>query len=875
MSIYFNRCITISKFVMGINIYIEPYSMQDSFTRELIIQPKIILEKITQVDFDITLLIEDCERIQYTCIIDIIGLVNIIKEEYINHLERDFYIPSEEHIMNHIPNINKYARTSCCSQGPPSSFINELISSEGFRSSHLRAYNLEKVIIKFDIVIGIMNTLGHFAQRGHQSPTVIKLNITVEYHVIDFSSISGPNYLSITSVINLDIIVKVERFIRVIYLPYVHQFNIFDIIEAEQFAEHLLDYICINGPNYISVTRAININIMVKADRFIRTICPSFIYLHFNQNIDIKTEEFITTIRVEPCLPHHGNINCINYVFMASGFSIDIIVKEEKFIRIIFTSSINLLYDLDIDIKAERFIRTFCSSYIYLVKNINREAPSGDHQQTLKSHCGASSMNTSEEHIICVQDFMVKQKGLDIQTSCIYLTIFSVFASKCFMISESIIDNYFHIILVAVHQWEALDITHSCPSGNGVSKSHHIEWRNIFTNIIDSNPFMHNLIKWNEVNHHIIKNNYIIDIIHQESICIIYNLYIKAVQGYIVINDIKKAQSSYSLTQSISLIDTIIYDTNIYHTSIYDILGIIIVEGIDLSSITKEYNIIGFINFMKHPSEDIVIILNHHILKKKELNIKVDASTIHLCEFITTTFNINPTQQFSSILQNDNNIIDYIIQANINNTYLPSIHFSDISGQNINMVGIRDYFISTEPAISLQIQDPIYNQIITLLVQQQLNIIHHSTSISLSCYRVDFHIDHLINHFESYITFYLLIYLTFDITFYISYINQFIIEPYSTIIETGVIKNVDTDKTSYIDIKILELYITTGDTDISVYLIISIVELINSIMRTRTIIVTGDREDIKIIKEEFGGVIIPYGSFIKSIVLLYVSIVTS
>ena len=436
MSIYFKRCILISKFVMDINIYIVSNSMQNSFTRELIIQLKIILEKITQVGFDITLLIEICKRIHHIYIIGLIDLVNIIKKKHSRHLEKNIYITSEEHI----------------------------------RSSHSKAHNIKKVIIKFDIVLSILDTLGHFAQRGHQSPTVIKLNITVEYHIIDFSSIRGPNYLSIISAINLDIKVNAERFIRVIHLFYIYQFNIFDIIEAEQFAEHhlldhisiskpnytsvidikteqnisdifaeyhLLDYICISGPNYISVTSAINLNIMAKADRFIRTICPSSIKLYINQNIDIKTEGFIKTIRVEPCLPYHGNISCINCVFLTSGFSTDIIVKEEKFIRIILTSAINLLYDLDIDIKAERFIRTFCSSYINLIKSINRQAPSS-HQQTLKSHRGVSSMNTSEEHIISVQDIMVEQEGLDIQTTCIYLTILSVFISKYFISKESI-----------------------------------------------------------------------------------------------------------------------------------------------------------------------------------------------------------------------------------------------------------------------------------------------------------------------------------------------------------------------------------------------------------------------------------------------------
>ena len=458
-SIYLKRCIIASEFVMDIDIYTLFIYLQDSFTKELIIQLKIILEKITQVDFDITLLIENCERIQHIYITYLIDLLNIIKKRGSKHLEKILYIFMEEHI----------------------------------RSVHLGAHiNLKKVIIKFDV----LDNLGHLAQSGHQSPTVIKLDIldcewhlaiTVEYHILDFSSISGPNYLSITSAINLDIIVNVERFIRVIHLFYICHLNMPDIIRAEQHAEHhlldyisisesnytsatnikaeqiisdifaeyhLLDYICINGPNYISATRFINLNIMVKTDRFIRTICPLHINLLINQDIVIKIEWFIKTITVEPCLPHHGNIIYISYAFMTSGFSIDIIVKKEKFIRIIFISYINLLYNADIDIKAERFIGTFHSAYIYLVKSINREAPSGDHELTLKSHRGASSMN-----IICVQDIMVKQEGLDIKTSCIFLNILCVFISKYFIFNESIIDNYFHIILLALHQCEALDIT--------------------------------------------------------------------------------------------------------------------------------------------------------------------------------------------------------------------------------------------------------------------------------------------------------------------------------------------------------------------------------------------------------------------------------
>ena len=140
---------------------------------------------------------------------------------------------------------------------------------------------------------------------------------------------------------------------------------------------------------------------------------------------------------------------------------------------------------------------------------------------------------------------------------------------------------------------------------------------------------------------------------------------------------------------------------------------------------------------------------------------------------------------------------------------------------------------------------------------------------------MDYNLDHLINHLESYITFHLLIYLAFNIILGISYINQFIIEPYSTILETGVIRNVNTDKTSYMDIKIHEQYTNTGDTDVSVYLIISIVELIDSIRETRTIIVAEDRADIKIIKEESEEVSTSCCFLIEIIVLFYVFIFTS
>ena len=344
------------------------------------------------------------------------------------------------------------------------------------------------------------------------------------------------------------------------------------------------------------------------------------------------------------------------------------------------------------------------------------------------------------------------------------------------------------------------------------------------------------------------------DITHQKSVCIIHNFYIKVAQDYTVINDIKETQSSYSTTQDISLVDaisydTIIYDTSIYHTSICDSLGTIMVDDIDLSSTTRDYNIIEFIDFMKHPSENIDIIFNNHILKKKDFNIRVDTSTSHIFEFIFTTLNINPIQLFSSIIRNVNNIIDYLIQTDINNIYLPCIHFIDISSSNINMVNMIDYVIITEFVISLQVQDFIHNQLVHIGSQLQLGIIQYDNIILNIHHNIDCHIEHLIHHLESYITFYLWIHSIFNITFYISYLSEFIIELYSTIIEINVIRNGNTNQASYMDIKIPEPYITTGETSTSAYLTISLMELIDSTMEIKSIIVAGNGADIKIIRE--------------------------
>ena len=594
---------------------------------------------------------------------------------------------------------------------------------------------------------------------------IIKSESSAEYHLLDYISIIIFSYPSSTCI-------KAELINRDIFAEY-----------------HLLDYICINGPNHISVIRVINLDINTKADRFIRTIRPSLI----NQDMVIMTEVFIIDYQVELCLPHHhDNISHINCDFVISSYSIDILVKKKKKdIGIIFMPYITLLYNnLDINIKAERFIRNH-HSYVHLVRSINREVPSEDHQLVLESHHGTSSRNTSKEHITYVQHTMVKQEDIRVYH---ILTTFCVLVSKYFILSESIIDNYFHIILVALHQWEALDIILSCPSRNGAYWSHPIEWK---------------------VNNHstIIKNIDYVEITHQKKVCFIYNHDIYVSQGRVVINDINADLSPHSIIQNVSIIDTIIYDTTTHHIGIYDSFGTIIVDDVDLSSMTKEYILITSVDFMKHSSEHIYLIFDNVIIEKKDLSIRTD-----------TLINI---------------ILEYITTTNIYHIYHLFTSYLDISNHNLNMVDIMDHHI-----------DQVITDLVIIIQRhklQQMNISHLINSASDIYCRVESDIEHLINHLESYITYHLKICFIFDITLVITYLNQFIMEPYNTILETEVIRNVNSDEIFYTDIMIFESYITTGDTVIFVYLIISIVKIINNINKTRTVTIVEERANIKLI----------------------------
>ena len=244
---------------------------------------------------------------------------------------------------------------------------------------------------------------------------------------------------------------------------------------------------------------------------------------------------------------------------------------------------------------------------------------------------------------------------------------------------------------------------------------------------------------------------------------------------------------------------------------------------------TKEYILITFVDFMKYSSEHIDLILDNVIIEEKDLNIKTDPFISIVLEFIIT----NNVQQLSNILQRDNIILDYIIMTNNYNIHHLFISYFDISNHNLTMAGIMDHHIDqiiTDLVISIQLHE-----------LQQMNISHLINSASDIYCRVEPNIEHLINHLESYITYHLKICFIFDITLVITYLNQFIMQPYNTILETEVIRNVNSDETSYTDIMISESYITTGDTVILVDLIISIVKIINNINKTRIITIVEDR----------------------------------
>ena len=233
--------------------------------------------------------------------------------------------------------------------------------------------------------------------------------------------------------------------------------------------------------------------------------------------------------------------------------------------------------------------------------------------------------------------------------------------------------------------------------------------------------------------------------------------------------------------------------------------------------------------------------INLNILLVNTINIIPD----NLFEYIDYTHlallnDINVNQQFSIIIQEDNYIIDNTIQIDTYNYYIPFSHFIDINNQDINTSYIVDYLINkiitTKSVINIQFQRLIYNQFTSFFISQQLNIINHTGNVLNIHHKLYFKYINL----ENYITSHLMIISVFDIVVIIINLSQFIIEHYSTIFETNIIRNVETSMTSYVDIKVSEHYISVNDTNISPYPIINTVEIMNINQETGTIVYMGN-----------------------------------
>ena len=354
-----------------------------------------------------------------------------------------------------------------------------------------------------------------------------------------------------------------------------------------------------------------------------------------------------------------------------------------------------------------------------------------------------------------------------------------------------------------------MDIIHSCPSGNRARRLHRIEW--------------------NKTNHLIIfKNIDYKNITHQESDSIIKHHYISAKKGRIVNHDIAADLSSRITIKDLNIIDTIIYDTITHHIDIYDSFGTIIVDDIDLTSVMKEYILIMLIDFMKQTSVDIdlissedITVLDNVIIEKEDIISWTDIVNNLDIQSVINKHNFNNHQNFTNIRQRDSVIFNNLILTNIYDIYHLLISYINISNNNLIMVGIMDHHLDqniVNPVISIQLCD-----------YSQLNIIHFIDIASNIYYGLEVDIEHFIIHLESYITYHLKAYFILGITLVIIYLNQLIPELYCTIIETEIIRNEDSDETSYLDITTSELYITISGMSISVYPIINVGKEMNSI----------------------------------------------
>ena len=158
-----------SEFNMNIDIMID--SMEYSFTKMAYIKLKDIIEKFAQDDFDLTLHIKNCVKIQY---ISISLSINFRQHHRPKVLQQK--LPGQ---LRHLP--AKYY----------------------IKNWHNKVHNkIEKNIIQVDISIDILDSYRHFAQKGYTPPCHIESDISgFEWH---FAIGIGIDYLEQIEVNNID-----------------------------------------------------------------------------------------------------------------------------------------------------------------------------------------------------------------------------------------------------------------------------------------------------------------------------------------------------------------------------------------------------------------------------------------------------------------------------------------------------------------------------------------------------------------------------------------------------------------------------------------------------------------------------------------------
>ena len=238
--------------------------------------------------------------------------------------------------------------------------MSDIIKSEQFAEHHL----LDHISISRSSHISVIDI---------QTELNIS-DIFAEYHLLDYTSISGPNYISVPSALNIDIYIKADRVIVAIYPSLVKLLISKDIdIKTKMFVRNINVEPCLPHQgilisiSYFLVTSSFNMSIIVEKEENIKKIRISNIHLLGDIDINIKAERFIRTfhssyinlikdVSREAPSEHHlwilkshqGSIIGISCLFVTSSLIMNILVEKKKFIKNIVTIYSQLaLYETD------------------------------------------------------------------------------------------------------------------------------------------------------------------------------------------------------------------------------------------------------------------------------------------------------------------------------------------------------------------------------------------------------------------------------------------------------------------------------------------------------------------------------------------------